>query len=1114
MLHLIYGLSGTGKTAYMIEKIKNDIRNGQKVFLIVPEQQTVEVERTMTAILPPCAQLDFEVVNFTRLANKLFRIYGGLSYRYINKGLKQLFMWQTLKTLAPFLKEYGGNAANDLTLPATMLSAIGELKNCDISPVRLNQAAKSLPDGKALKNKLSDLSLIYTTYEGMVGETYDDNSDDIAKLAQLLCDHCFFDGYHIYIDSFTDFTAQEFKVIKCILAQADEVYVSLLTQAPNAEDMFLSSVKDTSRRLLAVSGSDTETVILKDFHRFASPSLESIARDLWHFHVKNQKSEETHDDSAVSLIHCTDAYDEAKAAVSTVLSLVRDRGYRFREIAVIARDAEGYRGILDTEFEKAGIPFFMSEKTDVTVKPLISMIFSALAIKIKNYRAADVMMYVKSGLSGFTPYEADMLEAYVSTWQIHGKQFLSGEWTMNPDGYTENISPRGKAMLEVANQAREKLIGKLEPFFEELDKASCLSDYCNALYCFLKQNDIAELLKEHASHALKEGNKKEAAETASLFKVLFGLLSDMSVALGDEKMSLEDFSSALRIVLLGTEIGTIPTAADQILIGSASMLRAANIRCAILLGVCEGEFPMRVNEKGLLSDTDRTQLEKMGISLSGNTVESAADELLYAYRAVTMPSEQLVLIYRDKQISGGATGPSIAIRRITELIPSLSAINYETLSPKDRIYDKATAFEMLPTIKNQADFPSLSRLLSDTPEYQNRMGILDASVTDAKCQLESGTATMLFGDRMSLTQSKIEKYVSCHFSYYCRYVLKLRETGRARFDYSGIGTFIHKVLEVFVKETGKDTIDADRDIGKIRQIIHREIETQSKLFIPKGKESEGRILHLLLRFYRLASLVAVNICREQKYSKFVSKLYEAEFGSDSKHGLEAPEFTLTDGSVVSFGGKVDRIDTYRKNGKMYIRVVDYKTGSKTFSLDDIKEGYSVQLLLYLFAVCDTKSEHFRKLIGCENGDVLSPAGAIYLSMAIPKLTRKASDTEQDTLDAASKEIKRSGVILNNSDTLLAMNKQMDPQFLAGVRVSSRNGALTGNALTDEGGFDMLKTELWQTVCRIAEQMRSGNADAAPDTRAGVLACTYCEMKPFCRVDKLKASDKKAREEEK
>ncbi|MBO5305727.1 MAG: PD-(D/E)XK nuclease family protein, partial [Clostridia bacterium] len=319
-------------------------------------------------------------------------------------------------------------------------------------------------------------------------------------------------------------------------------------------------------------------------------------------------------------------------------------------------------------------------------------------------------------------------------------------------------------------------------------------------------------------------------------------------------------------------------------------------------------------------------------------------------------------------------------------------------------------------------------------------------------------------------------------------------------------------LVPFLKETGKDTIDADKDIDKIRQIIHREITAQSHLFIPKSKESEGRILHLLLRFYRLASLVAINICREQKYSGFVSKFYEAEFGTNSKHGLEAPTIRLGDGSTVCFSGKVDRIDTYRKNGKMYIRVVDYKTGHKSFSLDEVKEGYSIQLLLYLFAICDTKSEYFRHLIGCESGDTLSPAGAIYLSMAIPSLKKKAGESEEDTLAAASKEIKRDGLLLHDDDVLHAMSNRLDPSILAGVRVA-KDGSLVGDALTDEQTFMRLKEELAETVCRIAKEMKAGNASAHPGKHGGRLACTYCEMKPFCRVDKLKASEKKTKEEE-
>ena len=1113
MLHLIYGLSGTGKTTYLIEQIKQDVKAGKKAFLIVPEQQTVEIERIMTSILPPSSQLCFEVVNFTRLANKLFRIYGGLSYHYITAGMKELLMWQALRTLAPFLKEYEGKKANDPALPAAMLSAIGELKAYDVSPIKLEQAARELPEGRSLKNKLTDLSLLYSAYEGMVKESYDDSSDDLGKLSELLEAHDYFNGCHVYVDSFIDFTAQEYKIHKCILAQADELFVTLLSEAPDVKDIFLSSVNETALRLRAMAGKKVDIRVFKDFHRFASPELEGIARDLWHFHVKGKEDGQATMGEALSLVHCADAYSEAKAAVTHILSLVQNKGYRFRDIAVIARNAESYRGILDAELEKSGIPFFMSEKTDIATKPLISMIFSVLAIKQKNYRTQDVITYIKTGLSGFTPYEIDILETYTSTWRIHGAQFTSGDWEMNPDGYTENISLRGKAILETANSVRSRLVGTLEPFFTELDAAKTVSDFCNALYRFLKNSDIADRLSSYAARALYEGDKKEAAETASIFKAVFGVLTDMVEALGEEEIDLDEFSAALRIVLGKTELDTIPTAADEVMVGSASMLRATNIRCAILLGLCEGEFPMRVSEKGLFSDTDRTALEELGISLSGKSTKDAANELLYVYRAMTMPSEKLVLIYRGKQISGqGGCAPSLAFRRVAELYPSSKTVSFDTVSPIDKIYSKATAFEMLPALRSSNSYPSLYRLLSEDTEYQGRMSILDASVTEASCRLEQGTAALLFGDTLSLTQSQIEKYVSCHFSYYCRYVLKLRDTGRASFDYSNIGTFIHKVLEVFLKETGKDTIDADRDMDKIRAIIHREISRQSQLFIPKNKESEGRILHLLLRFYRLASLVAVNICREQKYSGFVSKLYEAEFGTNSKHGLEAPEIRLDDGSVVRFSGKVDRVDTYRRNGKMYIRVVDYKTGHKTFSLDDIKEGYSIQLVLYLFAICDTKSEYFRRLIGCEQGDTLSPAGAIYLSMAIPSLKKKVGESEEDTFNAASKEIKRNGLLLNDGDILQAMSSQLDPHILAGVRIG-KDGSFKGDALADESAFALLQEELTSTVSRIAREIKSGNANAYPNHHGGNLACTYCEMKPFCRVDKLKASEINKKEDE-
>jgi len=182
MVNLIYGLPGTGKTTLISNKIAEDVALGRKVVLIVPEQQTVDAERSMLRRLPPSAQLTFEVLNFSRLANKLFRIYGGLSYNYITDGMRNLFMKRTLIELEPMLSEYQLRIHGDSALPSLMLSQINEFKINSINPQRLERAAASLEDGDPLKNKLTDLATIYQAFEGMVKNTYDDSTGDLEKL--------------------------------------------------------------------------------------------------------------------------------------------------------------------------------------------------------------------------------------------------------------------------------------------------------------------------------------------------------------------------------------------------------------------------------------------------------------------------------------------------------------------------------------------------------------------------------------------------------------------------------------------------------------------------------------------------------------------------------------------------------------------------------------------------------------------------------------------------------------------------------------------------------------------------------------------------------------------
>ncbi len=1085
MIHLVYGLPGTGKTTFLYQEIQKSVESNEKALLIVPEQQTVEVEATMSRLLPPSAQLSFEVLNFTRLANKLFRLYGGLSYHYITPGMKNLFMWRSMRLLTPFFKEYGENIASDRTMPATLLAAMGEFKAADVSPSALEKAAEKLSDASSLGGKLHDLSLLYTTYEALVAESYDDAANDLGKLAALLEEHDFFRGYHVYIDGFTDFTAVQYKIIKRIFSQAGNVTVSLLCDSPDTTAIHLSGIKKTSDRLRSYAGKEAKITCLSEFHRFTSPALAHLGRSLWDFSTSEGSGEP---DERIALLSCADAYEEAKAVVSAVLSLVQS-GYRYREIAVIARNADTYRGILDAEFEKAKIPYFMSEKTDITAKPLISMLFLAFAVKQRHFRGRDVIAYLKTGFGGFSDYETDIFEDYVSTWNISGKTFLDEVWDRNPDGYQREMSKRAEKILSVANETKNKLKEQLLPFFADLENAKTVGEFCQATYHFLQSLNISDRLREDAALALEGGDKKEAAETVGSFRALVGVLGDMTASMGEEAITLDEFTTAIRLVLDATDIGTIPTAADEVMIGSASMLRATGIRHAILIGLCEGEFPAKVTENGVFSDADRVALENIGLSLSGTGKEKAADELLYVYRAMTMPSEGLTLLYHRSNASGGACHPSLAFRRVKALLSPICEVPYASLPLEDRIFDKESALEELGGTRSDA---ALYEALALDPVYAALLSRRELSVCEPQCYVED--ADQIIGNRLHLTQSRMETYVSCHFQYYCRYVLGLRENERAAFSYANIGTFIHRVLEVFMKQTGKETIDADRDMDTIKAIVSREIESYSKEIFKDGEDVSGRIAHLLVRLYRLSTLIAVNLCRERAGSQFTPRFFELPVGK--AEGIQAPIITLDDGTQISLYGVIDRVDTYEKDGKLYVRVVDYKTGKKEFSMDDIREGFGVQLLLYLFAICDSDTQ---KLLHVPKETEVLPAGALYLSTAISKIETSPKEDIAEVLAKASGEIKRSGVLLDNEEILHAMSETEDPNVLAGI-AKNKAGERKGEALTSAESFEMLREELYRTIKNISLEMKSGNASATPVEHGGALPCKYCNMKQFCRVD--------------
>ncbi len=1097
MIRLLCGEAGSGKSTLIRERMADVIAAGGEAYLLVPEQEAVSREREIMTALPTSAQLRFEVFNFSRLANHVFRRVGGLSYRGVTGGGRTLLMWQTLREFAPFLGEYGERAKNDAALTALMRSAVSECKAYAITPERLETAASALPEGSTLSAKLRDLAMIQGGYEARMAERFEDSEDDPGRLAALLRAHDIFAGAHIFIDSFTSFPAAELAVIEQLARQAAEVTVALCCDTPTSDGLHFAEIARTVtvlRRMAARIDCPVKIEVLREVKRTEDEVLTALGRKLWRMEDETAVG----DSAAIELYTCADPFAEAEAAACRIAALVQG-GMRYRDIVVIVRDTDGWRGILDAELERAGIPYFLSRRTDITTKPTVKLLLSALSLKAYRWQQSDFMTYLKTGCSGLERRAVDRLEDYITRWRLAGDA-LHRVWTMDPDGYVTEHTERAAHELAELNALREQVCAPLLELFAALDAASTGADCATALYAYLCRIDLPGQLEARVAAEQARGREAEAAELIQLWNILLDALDQLVAALGDAPCTDAEFADALRLLLAETDIGAIPTAADQVTVGSASMLRADSPRCAILLGLNEGEFPQALGDAGFFSDADKRTLEALGLDLSPGGDRRAAQELFFVYRAVTAPRERLICLCHRASTEGSEVLPSLAMRRLSTLL-GRKPVCWEEGPALDRLWARESAFPYTALLGGTAEGDALRRIFSADPDYAARTAALDTPITERDCVLAPETADALFGGRMQLSQSRLDCYVGCGFAYFCRYLLGLRDESPAVIGYDSVGNYVHALLERFfagLVEDGRLRIPEDEAeiTARLDAVIADYLDA---LF--RGVPPSARRTHLFARLRALSRLLIDNLLTEFRQSEFRPVLFELPIRRGAEGSPEPLYFELPDGTSVSLAGVIDRVDVWEApDGRTYLRVIDYKTGAKAFDRADIDIGYNLQLLLYLFTLCQSRSRVLRRRMGLSDDADLVPAGMLYCTALAADGTAEA-DTPVDTIVAeADRSLRRRGLVLDDEAVLLAMDSELAGKYIPCKR-SKTAGLSNPEARVSEADFADLYRRLGVTVRRVAGELRAGKAHARPRRHGGSYPCERCPASPICRAAK-------------
>ena len=985
MIRFIYGAHGSGKTEYITERIAEDCAAGRRAFLIVPEQEGVLAERRAAERLPASSALCFEVLNFTRLCNRVFREYGGLSAKYASEGMRLVTMMRALRACAPLLSVYRNAAMNDPSFAAGMLSAVDELAACGITPGGIDAAASSLPDA-SLSARLSDISACASAYRELLGGGADP-SGRMERLIEVLKSERFFAGANVYIDSFSGLTGIQHEAVAEIMSQAASTTVAVPLESPDSDPgidgISRKRMSSRLRRDAAATGIRTETVLTGEQKRTRYADLAAAGR-LW-----TAFPEEGARDGSVTVAAASDIFEEAEYAAAEAGKLLR-AGMRCRDIVICVRDPDRYRGILDTAFEDAGIPFWSSGKHPLSHTAPARLLLSVLKILTGGWRREDVSAFLHTGLSGISDSDLGIFDSYTEKWNINGSAFTRGDWQMHPDGYSGDMSPEDEDRLSRINGVRKSVCDMLLKLSEELSAAGSCGEICLSLYRFLGSLGVAGNMRSRAASALEAGRRDEAVKLAGFTDGLVSCLEELCDCYGGAPApALSEFTSALSLMLDAKRVGSIPATADAVTLAPADVFRADGPRCVMLLGVAEGSFPAAPPSRGLFSDPDRELMSECGLPLSSDPESDASDELYYFSRAAASASEKLIVVTRAGAIS-------TAVDRLLSVLPGLRVSGCFADDFTDRFTSERTAMGYLPLLTGTPLGSAVAAALSGA----SRMTVRDrdSSLED----ISPSTAAAVFGKQMYLSESALAEYYDCPFKFACGRLLKLdRVCGqRAYFSFDSVGNYMHSVLEHYLREIYLSRGGVFPEGDEKAALLSAISESVKNGIAPGGSGSlSASVKHMTGRLDALSDAVTSRMADELSASDFVPRFFELKIGGG---GFPATVFDLPDGGRASLIGKADRVDVMEKDGKAYVRVVDYKTGRKFPSGSAYTDPKTMQLPLYLLSLSASPrvSENFF-------GMPAVPSSFYYL-FCLPEKPESATSDAGEAERLVAGKIKRLG----------------------------------------------------------------------------------------------------------
>ena len=1087
-LRLVCGRSGSGKSEFCLNETISNLRNN-KIYIITPEQFSYSAEKKLMKKQESGALLNAEVLTFKRMAYRVEGEVGGSTNKKLSNSSKSMLIYSILLENKKNLKFLGKSEQNIDVVD----TALTEFKKHNVTVENLKNVIENEED-RYLKEKLKDLYYMYDKFEMKIKDKYIDENDILTVLANNLEHTHMYKDSIFYIDEFTGFTNQEYRIIEQLLKQAKRITITITTDdldmGKNPDTDIFFSNKRTADKLLYIARKNQieceKTVFLSEKYRFKNEELKHLENNIFNIPYETYNK----DIENINMFLALNAYTEVENVAKNIIRLVRNDNLRYSDISVITKDLESYGNLIKAIFNNYNIPVFIDEKKSLSQNILIKYIIALLEVFSKNWSYESVIDYIKTGFLNIDNDDIYLLENYCRKWGIKGSKWYDCDWNF------EDENEKNKQQINRIKELKNQIIQPLINFKESVNNDKTAKIICKRLYDFLIENEIDKTLLSKKESFEKDGLIELANEQELAWNIIINIIDEIDMIFGEDKINFDKFTKILKSGINSNGLGIIPQTQDQVIVGDIERSRTHKVKAIFILGVNDGMFPAAHREEGFLGDKDRNELKKKGIELAKGSLEALYEDNFSIYKALTTSEEKLFLSYVSSNIDGAALRPSIIINKIKKIFPKLKEESDIVEKDEELVIDSSAFDELIKTLGKFKDGEKIAPKWYEIYNYFNQdekwnnklQGAIKAlNYKNKPDRISKENIEKLYGNTLNTTVSRLEKYKSCPFSYYLKYGLNIKENETFKVRTLDTGNFMHDVIDTFFKTCRMEGLNV-KEINdtKAEQIIDEIVEEKLKLgqnYIFRSSEKYTILAHQLKRVIFKSMKYILESLKDSDFEVFGSEL---EF----KRGKTYNPITLEleNGKKVEITGKIDRIDLAKSNEGNYIRIIDYKSSVKNIDLNEVVAGLQIQLLTYLDATCKIEE--------------VMPAGVLYFSLIDPIIKSDKYMNDEQIEQEIKKRFKMNGLILADVKVVKMMDKKLESgqsSIIPAYIDKEGNLGKSSNAITKEQ-FEDLQEYTKKIIKEISEEILDGNIDIKPSyiLKNKKTPCDYCEYKSICQ----------------